>query len=139
LRNLVAIVLVVSVALAIAALRSGGSSWFRGDADGRPLAEVRVPPLDADALEGAAIYEAACTSCHGDNAAGRNGIAPPLVHPLYRPGHHADIAFWLAARDGVRSHHWLFGDMPPVAGMTRPQVDKIVAYVRALQRANGIE
>jgi len=130
---------VVIVAIAIAALRLQERPWFGGDADGRPLAEVNVPLLDADALEGATIYEANCKACHGDNAAGRNGVAPPLVHSLYRQGHHADIAFWLAARDGVRSHHWLFGDMPPVAGITREQVDKIVVYIRALQRTNGIE
>jgi hypothetical protein len=39
----------------------------------------------------------------------------------------------------VRAHHWRFGNMPPVDGVNRAEVEKIVAYVRALQRANGIE
>jgi len=37
---------------------------------------------------------------------------------------------------GVR--HWRFGDMPPVEGLSRRDVAAIVAYVRELQRANGI-
>ena len=30
------------------------------------------------------------------------------------------------------------GDMPPVEGITDAQIEKIVHYVRQLQRANGI-
>ena len=63
---------------------------------------------------------------------------PPLVHKLYEPGHHTDAAFYRAATQGVVSHHWSFGNMPPVPGVSRRSVTKIVAYVRALQRANGI-
>ncbi len=48
------------------------------------------------------------------------------------------MAFLMAARNGVRSHHWKFGDMPPVEGITDAEVKTIVAYVRALQQANGI-
>ena len=36
------------------------------------------------------------------------------------------------------SHHWRFGHMPPVAGLSRKDVAKIIAYVRELQSANGI-
>jgi len=39
---------------------------------------------------------------------------------------------------GVRGHHWPFGDMPPVEGVTRGDVTMIIAYIRELQRANGI-
>lgn len=49
------------------------------------------------------------------------------------------MAFQMAVAQGVRAHHWPFGDMPPQAGLTREDVGNIVAYVRALQRANGIE
>jgi len=41
-------------------------------------------------------------------------------------------------RNGVRAHHWKFGSMPPVDGITDAEDGTIVAYVRALQRANGI-
>ena len=48
------------------------------------------------------------------------------------------IAFQMAVANGVRAHHWRFGNMPAVEGVTQSDVDKIVAYVRALQRENGI-
>jgi len=39
---------------------------------------------------------------------------------------------------GVRAHHWSFGNMPAVEGLTRADVKMIIAYIRELQRANGI-
>ncbi len=44
----------------------------------------------------------------------------------------------MAARSGVRPHHWNFGPMPPVSGLTDQQVAAIVAYVRSQQQAAGI-
>lgn len=105
-----------------------------------PLAEVVVPTgfSETEAM-GERGFVARCAVCHGTNAAGRDGIAPPLVHPIYRPGHHADEAFQIAIRNGVRAHHWRFGNMPPVQGVTRAEAATIIAYVRALQRENGID
>jgi mono/diheme cytochrome c family protein len=45
----------------------------------------------------------------------------------------------MAVMKGVRAHHWRFGDMPPVEGVSEAQIAGIVAYIRTLQRANGIE
>jgi len=106
--------------------------------DGEPLAVVKVPELTPVLREGQDLFAENCAACHGDNASGRNGYGPPLVHKIYEPGHHADGAFFLAAARGVRAHHWPFGDMPPVENVTGPDVEKIVAYLRTLQRANGI-
>ncbi len=124
----------------------GVAGYFHvGDAEesagsGPPIATVNVPDaLSAQAQMGQKTYEANCVSCHGRNAAGQDGIAPPLVHILYEPGHHDDESFQRAASRGVRAHHWRFGDMPPVEGLTRQDVAAIVAYVRELQRANGIQ
>ena len=66
-------------------------------------------------------------------------MAPPLVHKIYEPSHHGDEAFYRAVSNGVRSHHWDFGNMPPIEGLTRADVGTIVAYVRALQSENGIQ
>jgi hypothetical protein len=49
------------------------------------------------------------------------------------------MAFVLAAKQGVRAHHWRFGNMPAVEGVSDEDVLQITDYVRALQRANGIE
>jgi len=107
-------------------------------ASGVAMANVVVPQLSAQALEGETLFNRSCAACHGKNAAGQDGVAPPLVHKIYEPNHHGDAAFHLAAKNGARAHHWQFGDMPPVDGITDPEIEKIVLYVRELQRANGI-
>lgn len=106
---------------------------------GAPLAVVRLPAeFSPEAEIGKRGFDAKCAVCHGDNAAGQNGVAPPLVLKIYEPGHHSDEAFVRAAMSGVRSHHWKFGNMPPVEGLTRADVQYIARYVRELQRENGI-
>src|SRR5687767_2589260 len=37
------------------------------------------------------------------------GARPPLVHPTYRPAHHADVAFSLAVQRGVTNLHVVEG------------------------------
>lgn len=105
---------------------------------GGALVDVLIPDLGPEEMHGEAVFKLNCAACHGVNAVGIEGRGPPLVHKIYEPSHHADAAFVLAVRNGVRSHHWRFGDMPPVDGVTPQQVDAIIAYIRALQRANGI-
>lgn len=86
---------------------------------------------------GKMVYEANCASCHGVNAAGTDK-GPTFLHRVYHPGHHADPAFYVAPKRGVRAHHWSFGDMPPVEGITESQIEKIIIYIRALQKENGV-
>lgn len=107
---------------------------------GGAMVSVSVPAqLTEQEQMGSRAYDAVCAACHGANAQGQDGKAPPLVHRIYEPSHHGDMAFVLAAQNGVRAHHWSFGDMPPVEGVTVSDVTNIVAYVRALQRENGID
>lgn len=109
-------------------------------AQGAAIAEVRLPAeLTAEAEIGKRAFVAKCAACHGENAVGQNGVAPPLVHKIYEPSHHSDMAFVLAVQNGVRSHHWRFGNMPPIEGVTKADVRYIARYVRELQRENGIE
>lgn len=110
-----------------------------GIAMGAPIKDVIVPAtLSPEAAIGKLAFDAKCATCHGTNAAGQNGVAPPLVHKIYEPGHHSDEAFQMAAQGGVRAHHWEFGNMPPVPGLTRGDIQYIARYVRELQRENGI-
>ena len=107
--------------------------------NGAPIVEVVLPDaLSDEARIGKTIFEAKCAACHGANAAGQQGVAPPLVHVIYEPSHHGDESFQIAAARGVRAHHWPFGNMPPVEGVTRADVATVIAYIRELQRANGI-
>ena len=94
--------------------------------------------LSKNAQIGKLAFEAKCTSCHGTNAAGRDGVAPPLVHIIYESNHHGDESFQRAVAMGVQAHHWSFGNMPAVEGLTRGDVMMIIKYIRELQRENGI-
>ncbi|MEQ8481928.1 MAG: cytochrome c [Hoeflea sp.] len=105
---------------------------------GAVMANVIAPELSGTSQDGEAAFNRFCATCHGRNAAGQDGVAPPLIHKIYEPGHHGDASFRLAVRNGVRAHHWPLGDMPPVEGITDREIEEIVVYVRELQRANGI-
>ena len=87
--------------------------------------------------EGKALFTSTCSVCHGAAAVGTQA-GPPLVHELYRPGHHPDISFRNAVKNGVISHHWEFGHMPPQPGVSDEDIEKIICYVRELQIAGGI-
>ena len=107
---------------------------------GAAIVTVKLPSeLSGNAQIGKRAFESKCAVCHGESAAGQKGVAPPLVHKIYEASHHSDMAFVLAVQNGVRSHHWNFGSMPPVEGLTRGDALMIATYVRELQRANGIE
>jgi mono/diheme cytochrome c family protein len=97
--------------------------------------QAAIPP---ELTAGETAFDANCASCHGTRALGTDR-GPPLVHIIYEPSHHADAAFVLAAAQGVRAHHWSFGDMPPVPGVGRETIAAIIAYVRHLQRLVGID
>lgn len=106
---------------------------------GAPIVEIQFPEqLSSEATIGQRIFEASCADCHGVDATGQNGVAPPLIHRTYEPSHHSDEAFQIAVRNGVRAHHWPFGDMPPVQGLTRADVQYIARYIREVQQENGI-
>lgn len=98
---------------------------------------LRERPVPAEFQPGQAAFAANCAGCHGPAALG-TAQGPPLVHIYYEPAHHADAAIRLAVRRGVRAHHWGFGDMPPVQGLTEEEVGQIIAYVRWLQREAGV-
>lgn len=108
-------------------------------ARGAPIVAVTLPDaLSSEAQVGKRAFDAVCAACHGENAAGAEGFGPPLVHKIYEPSHHGDMAFLLAAQRGVQAHHWRFGNMPAQEGLTQGDVKAIVSYVRTVQRANGI-
>jgi mono/diheme cytochrome c family protein len=98
---------------------------------------VTVPELSTLANAGRQAFDANCAACHGQNGAG-SGKGPPLVHDIYNPGHHSDDAFFLAAKQGVRQHHWRFGNMAPLPQVSDGKLRAIVRYIRELQVANGI-
>ena len=134
-----ALCLLAALALCAVAACSGEEAPQYGNAGGNaaaPMAVV-VPTLSDKAQAGETVFNANCALCHGANAAG-TGLGPPLVHKIYEPSHHQDFSFYNAVQNGVQSHHWQFGNMPAIATVSEDEVERIICYVRELQRANGI-
>ena len=100
-------------------------------------ADVVVPAFSPLAAEGQTVFDATCAQCHGQNGLGSKK-GPPLLHTIYNPGHHGDGAFFRAVKKGVPQHHWSFGNMAPLSGVSDYQISAIVRFVRELQEANGI-
>ena len=122
--------LAAGVALLITACAGGSTSAT--DATG-------IAEQDAQLVEiGAGVYRANCAECHGTDLRGTDK-GPSHLSVVYEPNHHGDGAFVLAIQRGVRSHHWPFGDMEPVEGLTQEDVTAIIAYVREQQRIQGFE
>lgn len=112
-----------------------GCSGERTDGAGAGSKTGQTVP--AEFATGEAKFNANCARCHGQGATG-TAQGPPLVHKIYEPNHHGDAAFQRAAANGVRAHHWQFGDMPRIDGVTPEDVEQITQYVRWLQRQAGI-
>ncbi len=102
------------------------------------LVSVTMPVIEGNAAVGQNIFENICAACHGARGAGTPDAGPPLIHKIYEPSHHGDESFQRAVAHGVRAHHWRFGDMLPVDGLTRGDVTMVIDYIRKIQRANGI-
>lgn len=115
-----------AVALALAALAACGDSTDQG-------------ALDAtDAGRGGELYAANCASCHGSDLRGTDR-GPSHLSIVYEPDHHDDDSFRSAIAQGVRAHHWNFGDMPAVGGLDDDEVDSIIAFIRSEQEREGFE
>ncbi len=87
--------------------------------------------------EGEQKFNAHCSRCHGSGGVGTNQ-GPPFLHKVYEPNHHGDVAFQRAVTNGVKAHHWQFGDMPKIEAVKPEDVDDIVKYIRWLQKQAGI-
>lgn len=120
-------VLLALLALTVVVAACGGSG-----------AKADVPTGPFTGTSGAELYSQACATCHGPDLTGTEQ-GPSFLNRIYEPGHHPDQAFLAAAMAGARSHHWNFGNMPRIEGITQEQILAIVEYVREQQRAAGIE
>ena len=105
--------------------------------DGSPNAVVGADTDPATVAEGEVLFSANCAVCHGADLRG-TATGPPFLNATYAPNHHGAGAFQQAVALGVQPHHWDFGPMAPVEGLTTEDVDKIVAFVRSQQAAEGI-
>lgn len=87
---------------------------------------------------GADVYAESCASCHGADLRGTDK-GPSHLSIVYEPNHHPDESFRRAIALGAPQHHWDFGDMPPVDGLSDDDVEAVIAFVRAEQDRQGFE
>ena len=131
--------LILIAAIGLYTQYAGTNSSVAEAQQSNALVQIEIPTeLSGLATIGKRGFENNCAACHGKNAVGQDGVAPPLVHKIYEPSHHGDESFQRAVAMGVRAHHWKFGNMPAIEGLTRADVKAITTYVRELQRHNGI-
>ena len=121
-------VVLVGVSIIVAGVAFGGGSLNEGVATDRDPAAI---------AEGEVLFSANCAACHGADLNGTE-TGPPFLNAIYAPNHHGAAAFQQAVAVGVQPHHWDFGPMPPVEGLTAEDVEKIVEFVRSRQEAEGI-
>ncbi len=101
--------------------------------------DTATPPVNDPATElGSAVYAASCASCHGAGLRGTDQ-GPSHLSIVYEPNHHPDDAFRSAIANGSAQHHWGFGAMPPVEGLSDADVEAVIAFVRAEQQRLGFE
>lgn len=125
-RNLAAIVVLIGI---------GVAACSAGDTSESTVTAQVSPDLVAT---GAELYAANCAECHGIDLRGTDR-GPSHLSIVYEPNHHSDAVFLLAVRNGVRAHHWDFGPMLPVEGLSDEEVSAIVAYIRDVQAEQGFE
>ena len=125
----------------IAALGGIGLLWFTGILSHLHESTAVQPSIGqsvpAEFTTGEGLFQAHCAVCHGPSAVGTER-GPSLLSKVYVPSHHSDTSFYLAVRQGVRAHHWNFGNMPALPHVADAEVTQIIAYVRWLQRQAGV-
>ncbi len=98
-------------------------------------------PLAVEDVEmslGAEVYAESCASCHAADLRGTDK-GPSHLSIVYEPGHHGDESFRQAIANGAPQHHWTFGDMPAVQGLSDTDVEAVIEFVREEQQRQGFE
>ncbi|MCY4619416.1 MAG: cytochrome c [Chloroflexi bacterium] len=133
------LIALLAVAMFVIAACGGeeDNSYVEAQSDDTAPVTAIKGELSEAGLAGEKLFIANCSACHGNTASGTS-LGPPLVHQIYEPGHHSNASFVIAVARGVRSHHWDFGNMPAVEGLTIDEIHQVICYVRELQLANDI-
>lgn len=133
----------VAFAFAVACGADAGDAGDSLAAEPAPTSSTAAPPSASTAAapvvpDGAAVYQQYCAECHGVDLRGTDK-GPSQLSIVYEPNHHGDYAYRVAIREGTREHHWWFGDMPPVEGMTDLEIEEVISFIRAEQQRLGFE
>lgn len=127
-----------ALSLLAACLLLAGCAEEAPEAGTNEFAEVIMQAeVPVEFAAGEQAFQTNCMVCHGERGLGTEQ-GPPLINIIYEPSHHADMSFFMAVNRGVQSHHWNFGNMPPLPNVSNEEIQQIVAYIRYLQRQVGI-
>jgi len=85
---------------------------------------------------GLVAFAGECAGCHGRLAEGTER-GPNLIHRDYGPGVRSDAQFRRAVREGMPARRG-YGAMPSSPGISERRLERMITFVRELQRANGI-
>lgn len=96
-------------------------------------------PLTQEQLvaRGRQVYAGTCATCHGDALKG-SSMAPSLLQAPFAPDQTPDSAFANAIQNGVPQKRFAKGPMPAQPSVAPKDIPAVVAYVRSVQRDNGI-
>jgi mono/diheme cytochrome c family protein len=95
------------------------------------------PPASFASVErGVVAFAGECARCHGRLAEGTER-GPDLIHADYGPGVRSDAQFRRSVREGMPARRG-YGAMPPYRGVSKRRLERMITFLRELQRANGI-
>jgi mono/diheme cytochrome c family protein len=96
------------------------------------------PPVSSLSVQhGGLAFAEECAGCHGRLARG-TARGPDLIHPDYGPSARSDAQFRRAIREGRRARRGGYADMPPAANLSERNLDRMITFLREIQRVNGI-
>jgi mono/diheme cytochrome c family protein len=108
-----------------------------GTSDNGSFEEDSIVPVSYAVIDhGVVAFADTCAGCHGRLASGTNR-GPDLVAVPYGSSTSSDAKFRRAVRDGMPARQG-YGAMPPAPGMSTRKLDRLIAFVRELQRNKGI-
>ena len=92
----------------------------------------------SETADGATVYAENCASCHGADLRG-TAQGPSQLSIVYEPNHHSDDSYRAAIRNGAPQHHWAFGNMPAIQGITDDEIELVIQFIRQQQETLGFE
>ena len=96
-----------------------------------------VPASSLSAQAGRIAFAEECAGCHG-RLAGGTERGPDLIQPAYGRRARSDAQFRRAVREGMPARRGGYGEMPAVKGVSERRLDRMIAFLREVQRVNGI-
>jgi len=98
-----------------------------------------IPELSASAANGRVLINAQCAECHGVDGTGYSKKGPPMLHPRYREEVYPDHHFKRVLIEGRPQKNWRFGPMPAQPQLSDSDMNDIIAFVREVHDATGVE